>query len=89
MRLNGGNLGPLIIVLVIGAIIGGLITELLAKINALSWLIPYFYTDYSVFAMEPLTIDLFIIKITFSGSFSPNIMSILGIVIAFVLYRRH
>lgn len=79
----------LLIVLMVGAIIGGLTAELLSRIEALAGIVPYLYIGYSVVSISPITVDLFVIKLTFAGSFSPNIMSIIGVVLAFILYRRY
>ena len=56
---------------------------------ALQGLVPYLVHTYPVFDMDPATINLYVIKLTFGISFAPNLMSILGIVLAIFLFRRY
>lgn len=74
---------------VIGAVLGGLLGDVLAKIEAFSGLMPYLVNTYPVLNVPPVTIDLYIVKLTAGVAFSPNLMSILGIVLAIVLFRRY
>ena len=74
---------------VIGAILGGILGQLLANVEALSGLMPYLVTTYPVFDTTPVTINLYVIRLTLGLAFAPNIMSILGIVLALVLFRRY
>jgi hypothetical protein len=73
----------------VGAILGGILGQLLSNVGALSSLMPYLVTTYPVFDTTPITINLYVIQLTLGLAFAPNIMSILGIVLALVLFRRY
>lgn len=74
----------LVIFLLSGLVIGGLIGEIAGKNGGLWWL------SYSMeFGLtQPLTLDLSILKLTFSLLFRINIASIVGMAIALLIYRK-
>ena len=74
---------------VIGAILGGLIGNLLENVSALSSLLPYLVAKEAVFSVQPIEIHLFVLSLTVGFSFTPNLMSMLGAVVALLLYRRY
>lgn len=88
-KFGGRGCGVCILFVVIGAILGGILGQLLANVEALSGLMPYLVTTYPVFDTTPVTINLYVIRLTLGLAFAPNIMSILGIVLALVLFRRY
>ncbi len=81
--------GTLIVFVIIGAILGGIIGDLLTGVDALSGVMPYLVYTYPVLDMTPATLNLYVIKLTVGLSFTPNLMSILGMVIAIILFRRY
>lgn len=81
--------GTLIIFVIIGAVLGGIIGDLLSGVGALSSVMPYLVHSYPVLDMAPATLNLYVIKITVGISFYPNLMSILGMVIAVWLFKRY
>jgi hypothetical protein len=85
----GRSYGTCILFVVIGAILGGILGELLRNVAALQGVIPYLVQTYPVFDMQPVTVNLYVLRFTFSLAFAPNLMSILGIVLAIVLFRRY
>ena len=88
-KFGGRGYGVCILFVVIGAILGGILGQLLANVEALCGLMPYLVTTYPVFDTTPVTINLYVIRLTLGLAFAPNIMSILGIVLALVLFRRY
>ena len=78
-----------ILFVLIGAILGGILGELMRNVDALQGLIPYLVQTYPVFDMQPVLINLYVLKFTIGLSFAPNLMSILGVVLAVVLFRRY
>ena len=78
-----------ILFVVVGAILGGILGQLLVNVDALSGVMPYLVTTYPVFDITPVTINLYVIQLTLGLAFAPNLMSILGIVLALVLFRRY
>ena len=85
----GRNYGMCILFVVVGAILGGILGELIRGMDAMQGLVPYLVHTYPVFDMEPATINLYVIKLTIGFSFAPKLMSILGIVLAVFLFRRY
>jgi hypothetical protein len=71
-----------------GAIIGGLLGEVIAGSPALSGLAPYLTKKYDVFDMAPASINLFIAQIKFGLTLQPNLISVIGVVIAMFLFQR-
>ena len=49
---------------------------------------PYLVQTYPIFEMQPATINLYVIKLTIGFSFVPNLMSMLGIIAAFFMFRQ-
>ncbi len=67
-----------------GIIIGGLLGELARNVSWLSWLA---YGE-SFGLTEPLILDIAILQLTFSIMIHLNVASIIGIVIAIIIYRK-
>lgn len=88
-RLGGRGLGFCILYIVIGAILGGLLGELLKEVGVLSGVMPYLVTAYPVFDISPFTVNLYVIRLTIGLAFAPNLMSILGVVLAMFLFRKY
>ena len=85
----GRRYGLLTVFIILGAILGGILGELLRGVNALESIMPYLVHTYPVFIMQPATVDLYVIQLTIGLSLTPNLMSILGIVLALILFRRY
>ena len=72
--------------ILIGAITGSFIGELLGdNINALEFL----KNTYTIGMTSPMLIDLKVLAVTFGINFKINIMSIIGIILAIILYRKY
>jgi hypothetical protein len=83
---NGENrVGMLIFIILIGAISGRFIGDILSSnIKVFSFL----KTSYSIGTSAPFIIDLKVLSITFGLNFNINIMSILGIILAIILFKK-
>lgn len=88
MSVLSKSYGTLALYVVIGAILGGLLGELLSGVDALSSLMPYLKNPYPVIDVVPSVIDIYVISLTVGFSFSPNLMSIIGVVIAVWIFRH-
>jgi hypothetical protein len=77
-----------ILFVIIGAILGGILGEVLKNVPSLAGVMPFLVTS-PVFDMAPVTINLYVVKLTVGLAFMPNLMSMLGIILAIVLYRRY
>ena len=73
----------ILVIIIIGVVIGGIITYLTSGINALAWL----NIGYNFGLVQPLVLDLSIIKLTFGFSVNINIAVVLGIITSAVVYR--
>ncbi len=84
MATRDKNIWILIVFILAGLVIGGLIGQFAAKVDALWWLA---YGE-SFGLSEPLKLDLSIINLTFSLVLRINIASIIGMAIAIFIYRK-
>lgn len=74
----------LIVFILSGIVVGGLIGEIAGKTGGLWWL--GYGQEFGI--KDPLTLDLSVLKISFSLLIKLNISSILGMIIAIVIYRK-
>lgn len=85
MRGSEKSKGFLFFIILIGAICGSLIGDMLGNhIKSLSIL----KTAYAIGTNKPLSIDLKILSLSFGVNFNISIMSIVGIILAIILYRK-
>ena len=81
MRFGGHGLFSLLLFLVCGALIGGIIGQVLSQVS-LSGMIPYLTKTYEIY------LNLAVIDIHFGIRFAPNLISIFGILLAAWVYKR-
>ena len=74
----------LIIFILSGIVVGGLLGDLDAKSGGLWWLA--YGQEFGL--REPLSVDLSVIKFSFSLLIKLNISSILGMILAVFIYRK-
>ena len=78
------NFWILLIFLLSGLVIGGLLGELANRVSGLWWL--SYGQDFGL--SSPVSLDLSILRISFSFMIRINIASIIGMVIAIIWYRK-
>ena len=83
MAVKSKNTWVLIIFICAGLVIGGLIGQLSAQVDWLSW--PAFGQEFGL--SQPLVLDLNVLKITFGFTININMASIIGMAIALFIYR--
>ena len=76
----------LLLFIMIGIVIGGLISEVTAGVSGLSWL-SYGNTFGINSNGNPLVLDLGILVITFALQIKISVASIIGVIAAIVIYR--
>ena len=85
---SGRGIGFCILFLMVGAVIGGVLGELLRGVDALRSLVPYLVSTYPILDVAPFTLNLYVMSFTLGFSLSLNIMSILGLLVAMYLFRK-
>lgn len=84
MATRDKNIWLLVIFILSGLVIGGLLGEIAVKVSWLEWL-----SYGQTFGMEaPLILDLSVLKITFGLTFNINIASIIGMILAILVYKK-
>lgn len=83
MAVKGKSAWILILFILCGIVIGGLLGELAASVSWLSWL--SYGQEFGL--ATPVNLNLQVINITFGLMFKINIASIIGIVVAILMYR--
>ena len=78
------NIWILLVFILSGLVIGGLLGELAGKVDFLWWLS---YGE-SFGLSSPVQLDLSIVQISFGLMFRINIASIIGLIIAILVYRK-
>lgn len=86
---SGRSLGLCAVFIFTGAVLGGLLGEALRGVDALSAVAPLFADTHPVFVLAPMALDLFVIQVSFGFSFTPNLMSLVGVMVALILFRRY
>lgn len=80
MRFGGHGLFSLLLFLVCGALIGGIIGQVLSQVS-LSGMIPYLTKTYEIFDFKDIYLNLAVIDVHFGIRFAPNLISIFGILL--------
>ena len=88
-KFGGSSSGMCALYMAIGAILGGILGELMKMSDMLAGLVPYLVTSYPVFDMAPVTLNLYVFRLTLGLAFEPNLMSILGVVLAVFIFRKY
>jgi len=77
--------GFFIFIILLGAISGKFIGDIIGNsIKGLSFL----KTSYIIGTSTPINLDLKVLAITFGINFNLNIMSIIGMILAIIIYKR-
>ena len=84
MAMREKNIWILILFLLCGIVVGGLLGDLAAKVDFLSWLA--YGEEFGL--STPIELNLNVIKLTFGLMFKINIASIIGIVLAIFIYKK-
>jgi hypothetical protein len=88
MRIGGSHGAiSLCLFLAAGALLGAIVGQVLGQAN-LTGLMPYLTQTYEIFNFKDLYLNLAIIEIHFGLRFAPNLISIIGLLLAAWLYNR-
>lgn len=83
----GKTLGLLLLIIVIGAILGGIISEIIGLVIP-EGKIHQFFINGPVLTLAPSTWNLIVLTITFGFHLKINICSVLGIIAGVFIFRR-
>ena len=78
------NFWILLLFLLSGLVLGGLLGELAKSVDWLWWLA--YGKEFGL--ADPVSLDVSVLKVTFSFMFRINIASIIGMVLAIIWYRK-
>ncbi len=84
MATKDKNIWILLIFILSGLVVGGLLGELAKQVNWLWWL--GYGEEFGL--TNPVTVDINILKVSFSVLFKINIASIIGMAISIFIYRK-
>ena len=80
--------GMFILFLISGALLGGILGELIAETPALSGIAPYLVKKHHIFDMAPASINLFVVQLKAGITLQPNLISIIGMICAIVIFKK-
>ncbi|KYH34475.1 hypothetical protein CLTEP_15230 [Clostridium tepidiprofundi DSM 19306] len=86
MSRNGKARGYLILYVIIGAITGTFIGEVLGSHFKI---LRFLEHSYHIGMTKPFYLDLHVMGITFGINFNINIMSMIGVILAIIIYREY
>ena len=78
----------LFLFIVTGAIVGGMIGDALQASQFFGESTKFLIQRYEVFSVPPATLDFYVMKISAGFDFRPNLVSILGMIIAVFILDR-
>ena len=84
MATKSKNIWILVLFILSGLVIGGLLGDLAGKVDFLWWL--SYGQNFGL--STPIELNLSIVQITFGLMFKINVASILGMLIAVLIYRK-
>lgn len=76
-----------ILFLLAGGILGGILGDVASSMHPGN-LMPILSQHYEIFNIQNVDLNLYIMQIRFGIRFAPNVLSILGIIVAFIVFRR-
>jgi hypothetical protein len=88
MRSGDKSYWMLALFLITGAILGGILGEIISTSSFMVGVAPYLVKTFPIFDIPPITINLYVIKLVFGLALYPNLISIIGIIGAILLFRR-
>ena len=97
MKVQGGEVlrgakskgyGMLLLFLMTGAVLGGILGELVSNVDTLASWSPYLVKTFLVLDVPPVSINLYVVKFMLGFALQPNLISILGMIAALLLFKR-
>lgn len=80
--------GMLLLFLITGAVFGGILGELISRVDTLAGVAPYLIKTFLVLDVPPVSINLYVVRFMVGFALQPNLISIFGMIAAILLFRR-
>lgn len=78
----------LIAFVLVGGLFGGVVAEILRAVAPTGPISTLFLKNLDIGITDPMTLDLFLITLTFGASIKINLLSIIGVLMGVYLYRQ-
>lgn len=88
MRAGHRGAGVLAVLVLIGAILGGILGETIASLTAFSGLAPYLVKTFPIIDIPPITVNLYVLRFTVGFALFPNLVSVIGMIAAVLAFRK-
>lgn len=85
---NNKSYWLLALFLITGAVLGGILGEVISNSSIMTGIAPFLVKTFPIFDIPPITINLYVIKLVLGLALYPNLISIIGIIGAILLFRR-
>jgi hypothetical protein len=86
VKVSSNGKGFMWFIIILGAVSGSIIGDIAG--SNISWL-SFLKASYSIGTQSPLVLDLKVMVLALGLNFKINIMSIIGTVMAIILYKRY
>lgn len=88
MRGTTRGYGMLVLFVVTGAILGGILGDVIRAMPIFSGAAAYLTQTYPVIDISPIFVNLYVIEFSFGLAFQPNLISIFGVLLAIFLFKK-
>lgn len=76
------------IFLIVGGILGGIVGEALYAVPALKGILPTLTQHYEILNIQNIHLNLYLMELQFGIHLAPNMLSIIGVILAAILFRH-
>ena len=76
------------IFLIVGGILGGIVGEALYAVPALKGIQPALTQHYEILNIQNIHLNLYLMELQFGIHLAPNMLSIIGVILAAILFRH-
>ncbi len=76
------------IFLIVGGILGGIVGEALYAVPALKGILPVLTQHYEILNIQNIHLNLYLMELQFGIHLAPNMLSIIGVILAAILFRH-
>ena len=78
----------LIFFVIVGGLFGGVVAEILRAVAPTGPISSLFLKNLNIGITDPVTLDLFLITLTFGAAVKINLLSIIGVLMGVYIYRQ-